>query len=550
MAHKDLAGSSRPAPRGAVRTGDIDPATPIELTVTLKGHALEPIAVPPRPPLDPAAFAERYGAPPAAVEQVTRVLGRHGLTLVAASRDRRSLRVRGTAAQVQAAFRAQLGVYRDELHQYRAREGTIAIPDELEEHVSGVFGLDQRRMIRRAPPVGMAASPAGGAKPWGVDEIEERYRFPPGDGAGQVIGIVEFGFPMGPEKALMPAYLPGDLEGFCRAQGRPVPDVTILPVTHAPLDPKTFEALLKQLPEQVGKLLRYAAGEMMMDVEIVAGLCPRSRILVYVSTFDEKGWIDLLDLVLGGDPATPSMLSISYGLNEDHPNWSDAARREIELRLHGAALQGITVCASAGDDGSGSHETDGRAHVAYPASSPHVLAVGGTMLAGAAAHAQEVVWWEAPGVRQPDGTGGATGGGVSTRFHRPSWQPGPETSLNAGGIDGRIVPDVAALAGPPGYDIVMHGARGSHGGTSAAAPVWAALLARLAAQHGGRRFLPPLLYVGQGKAEPAGKACRDITQGNNASAPSPGKGYEAKVGFDPVSGWGVPDGEALLKALR
>jgi kumamolisin len=549
MTHKDLAGSGRPAPQGAVRAGDLDPAMPIELTVTLKGPPLPPVGAAPPPPLDAAAFAQRYGAPPAAVETVTRALGGHGLTVLAVSRDRRSLKVRGTAAQVGSAFQARLGIFRDEHHrEFRGREGTVAIPDDLHALVSGVFGLDQRRMIRRSPPVAMAADAAGGGRPWSVAEIEERYRFPPGDGRGQAIGIVEFGFPMGPDKALMPAWLPDDLEAFCRAQGRPVPQVALLPAGHPLLDAKTFEALLPKLPDQVGRLLRYATGETMMDVEIVAGLCPQAKILVYVSTFDEKGWIDLLDQVLGGDPATPSVLSISYGLNEDHPNWSAAALGEIELRLHAAALQGITICAAAGDDGSGAHDTDDRAHVVYPAASPHVLAVGGTMLSGSGPRAAEVTWWEAPGTRLPDGTGGATGGGVSTRFRRPSWQPGAARSLNPGAIDGRVVPDVAALAGPPGYDIVMQGKRGSHGGTSAAAPVWAALLARLFAA-GGRRFVPPLLYAAKAGGKPPGAACRDITEGHNASAPNPGKGYKAAPGFDPVCGWGVPDGKALQKAL-
>ncbi|MFO1057829.1 MAG: protease pro-enzyme activation domain-containing protein [Dongiaceae bacterium] len=129
MAHRDLAGSSRPAPQGAVRAADLDPATPIELTVTLKGRALDPVGASPRPPLEAAAFAERYGAPAAAVDQVTKALARHGLKVLAASRDRRSLRVRGTAAQIQAAFQVQLGVWRDEhKREYRAREGRSPFP--------------------------------------------------------------------------------------------------------------------------------------------------------------------------------------------------------------------------------------------------------------------------------------------------------------------------------------------------------------------------------------------------------------------------------------
>ena len=133
-------------------------------------------------------------------------------------------------------------------------------------------------------------------------------------------------------------------------------------------------------------------------------------------------------------------------------------------------------CASrAGDDGSADEETDGRAHIDFPASSPHALAVGGTMLSGAT----DVVWWESPGERTGSG-GGATGGGVSVVFPRPSWQDVQITSINAGSIDGRVIPDIAALAGPPLYDLIFAGQDQPNGGTSASTPLWAALIALMA----------------------------------------------------------------------
>jgi kumamolisin len=158
---------------------------------------------------------------------------------------------------------------------------------------------------------------------------------------------------------------------------------------------------------------------------------------------------------------------------------------------------------------------------------------------------EEVVWWNAPGDRSQHG-GGSTGGGVSVRFRRPKWQDVRVKSRNAGGPDGRVVPDVAALAGPPGYSLVFDGQPTMNGGTSAAAPLWAALIARIAAQTTRRkpRFLTPLLYAERS----AGTGFTDITKGNNAS-PQPGFGYDAKPGYDAVTGWGVPNGEALLASL-
>jgi kumamolisin len=163
--------------------------------------------------------------------------------------------------------------------------------------------------------------------------------------------------------------------------------------------------------------------------------------------------------------------------------------------------------------------------------------------------ATDVVWWQSPGERTSSG-GGSTGGGVSVEFARPSWQDVRVASLNADSIDGRIVPDIAALAGPPLYDFIFTGKDWANGGTSAATPLWAALLARLASGGWKPGFFTPLLYKPGSSGQPLGaSACVDVTSGDNTS-PSPGKGYGAGPGFDAVSGWGVPNGTALLAALR
>ena len=141
--------------------------------------------------------------------------------------------------------------------------------------------------------------------------------------------------------------------------------------------------------------------------------------------------------------------------------------------------------------------------------------------------------------------GGSTGGGVSQRFKRPEWQNVHVRSLNPGGFDGRIVPDVAALAGLPGYSIVFQGQPRMNGGTSASAPLWAALVARIAGAAPG--FLAPLLYGEGADGRVRGvSGCKDITKGNNRT-PKPGFGYEAAEGFDAVTGWGVPNGRALTR---
>jgi kumamolisin len=286
----------------------------------------------------------------------------------------------------------------------------------------------------------------------------------------------------------------------------------------------------------------------MMDVEIIAGLCPKADIVVYFSTFDQGGWVDLLNAAIRKKPST---LSVSWGLAEDDPEWSANAITAIQDRLNAARLLGITVCVSAGDDGSGDQIDDGKGHVDFPASSPFALAVGGTMLTGSGASVKEVVWFEAPGTRS--GGGGATGGGVSVKFARPAWQAVKIASINTGSLDGRVIPDISALAGQPFYALTFAGKPSPNGGTSASAPLWAALLARIngnlppAKQ---QRFVTPLLYQKGPNGKAVGAvATRDITTGTNASSPKPGKGYKAGTGFDAATGWGVPDGVKLQAAL-
>jgi len=290
----------------------------------------------------------------------------------------------------------------------------------------------------------------------------------------------------------------------------------------------------------------------MMDTEIIAGLCPKAAISVYFAHDTQKGWVDMLDRVIRDRPV---VFSMSWGATEDGDDWAPAAVDAINERLHVAAALGITICASAGDDGSSDEQKDGRAHCAFPASSPFVLAVGGTQMQHHEGQLIERVWHKKPGRRTPNRKrrSGATGGGVSARFPRPKWQDVKVKSLNKGSIDGRVVPDVTALSGPPWYAMVLDGKWTTGGGTSASAPLWAALLARINAllpKEKRQRFLTPWLYKPSCLGEPLGKhVCHDVTIGHNASIPHPGKGYAAGHGFDAASGWGTPIGTSLLLAL-
>jgi len=356
------------------------------------------------------------------------------------------------------------------------------------------------------------------------------YGFPPGDGGGESIGLLEFGG----------GYFPDDLAKFCE-------------LVDAPNSAKILPISVDQTPTDSSDDV---AGEVMLDVEIVAALCPKATIPVYFAEWSERGWIDILDAAIHDTTNSPTILSISYGLPEGLDTWTDQALDQVDEALQEAAHLGVTVCVAAGDDGTDAQVGDGYAHVNFPASSPHVLAVGGTNLSAPdrETRASETVWMQGDGMRA-DG-GGSTGGGVSAHFPRPAWQEFGENSINPQGLAGRCLPDVAALANFSGYLLVVDGAAQPNGGTSAAAPLWASLLARINAAlvAGGKPrvgYLTPLLYgAGPQAGKTLGQAtCFDVTSGDNSTAAAV-RGYQARPGFDCVTGWGSPNGAELLSALR
>jgi kumamolisin len=258
---------------------------------------------------------------------------------------------------------------------------------------------------------------------------------------------------------------------------------------------------------------------------------PEVQQLVYFAPNTDQGFVDAVSTAVQASP-TPAAVSISWGAAEDL--WTEQTRLALDDAFADAAALGVTVVASSGDWGAADQLTDGKQHVDFPASSPHVLSCGGTSLTADTSTgviAAETVWNNGVGKH-------ATGGGVSMFFPRPSYQS------SCGAPDsGRGVPDVAAVADPQtGYMVLVHGKSYPAGGTSAVAPLWAALVARLG-QHLGRPLglLQPLLYK---DSRPAVLTAgfRDVTAGDN-------QGYPASPGWDPCTGLGSPDGTALLAVL-
>jgi kumamolisin len=236
----------------------------------------------------------------------------------------------------------------------------------------------------------------------------------------------------------------------------------------------------------------------------------------------------------------PDVLVICYGAPEDKgsgTSWTTMATEQSDQALAVAALRGISVVVSCGDNGAAGMPLSTRVLADYPASSPWVLGCGGTtVLPDNAGTDREIVW--------NDGLG-ASGGGVSAITPRPSWQdsagvPDPVDAWERPDFHGRGVPDVSAVADLTTGVAVVDAAGNTvmGGGTSVSAPVWAALLARCREQSGAPLgFVTPLLYERR-------SGVRDVPKGDNGA-------YAAKAGaWDPCTGLGVPDGRTICDVVR
>jgi kumamolisin len=520
-----LPGSERTPLTGADMIGPVDSGLRIEVTLVTRRRAdLPPDLVTGPSVLSRAEMAERHGTDPADLALISEVLARHAIVVTGADPGARRVKATGTVGAFGEAFGASLTMVRSPhptarqgLTEHRYREGGLRLPAELGGIVLAVLGLDDRPQarpqVRRAPAAAARDAAAPPPVSYTPDQVAGLYRFPAGtDGTGRIIAIIELGGGFGT----------GELSTYFSGLGIATPDVTAVGVDGG--------------ANQPGQDPSGADGEVLLDIEVAGAAAPGARQIVYFAPNTDQGFVDALTTAVHAAP-TPTVVSISWGASEDA--WTAQARSALDQAIADAAALGVTVCAAAGDNGSGDGQSDGQAHADFPASSPHVLACGGTSLRGdpaAGTIASETVWNDGPG-------GGATGGGISDAFSLPGWQSPAGVPARAGGGTGRGVPDVAGNADPAtGYQVLVDGQRTVLGGTSAVAPLWAALICRLA-QATGASFgmMQTSLYAGV-SAGTAVAGFRDITSGNNGA-------YPAGPGWDACTGLGAPDGTALLARL-
>ena len=497
----ELANSKRDAPR-AERVGDVPDDRPVLLTVVLKPGAELPAQGEVRP-MSRSQFRARYATPDNTLDTVAQLAASHGLRVVAADPAAHVVRLAGTYGQARAAFQpAALGRYRIDGRDLVARHGVLRVPEELAGHVVAVLGFDQRPVAR---PHFRLRPNASRASTFDPATVAARYGFPTdADGTGQAIALIELGG----------GYDAGEVAAYFAGKGvQRTGKLVAVPLDGAANAPDRQPAG----PD----------GEVQLDIDVAGAVAPGADLVVYFAPNLGRGFLDAILAALHDQANNPSVISISWGGPE--VGWSAQDIAAMEQAFQSATALGVTVLAASGDDGAQDNAGDGRLHVDYPASSAFVLGCGGTRLPRSG---PEVAWNDGPGR-------GATGGGFSALFPVPSWQQAAVGNApgQRGTAAGRGVPDVAGDADPAtGYNVSVGGHATVAGGTSAVAPLWAALIA-LANQLLGRRagFVNPVLY-----AHP--DAFNDVTSGNN-------NGFEAGPGWDPVTGLGTPKGAAVVAAL-
>ncbi|QGZ63468.1 S53 family peptidase [Paraburkholderia acidisoli] len=538
MTRHPVANSDHPTPGGAQCVGSCDPAEHFDIVLILRRQSsaefhelVDKLASndPSAKPISREEYERRFGASADDVKRVEQFATSHGLQVAHADPAARRVVLSGTVQQYNAAFGVDLQRFEHQVGKskfhFRQPNGPVHLPDDVHEVVTAVVGLDNRAKAQPhfrlnhaptssdpsiRPPIRAASAVSNSFTPL---QLAELYDFPPGDGKGQCIALVEMGG----------GYDTADLSAYFKGLGVSAPTVEAVSVdqaNNAPTgDPNGPDA------------------EVTLDIEIAGALAAAALIAVYFAPNSEAGFVDAVSAALHDSQRKPSVISISWGAPES--SWSQQSLSALNDALQTAVALGVTVCAASGDSGSSDGMSDGADHVDFPASSPYALGCGGTHVSASGGQiTRETVWGSA--AAGGNGDDGATGGGVSSTFALPAWQKGLRVVRGSGGAGALVrrgVPDVAADADPAtGYVVRVGGTDTVVGGTSAVAPLWAALLTRINATRGTAvGFVNAKLY-----AQPA--AFNDITSGSNGD-------YSAAPGWDACTGLGTPVGSKVASAL-
>jgi subtilase family serine protease len=567
-------GSAPAVPANAHAAGAVAASTPIHITVTLESRDpaglaafANAVSTPGSPSyrhyITPAEFARRFGATPGAVQAVESSLKSHGLVPGSVSPNSLSIPVTATAGQLSQAFSTSFA-------RVALASGKTAIVNQeapsvdpgVAGDVQAVIGLDTlstaKPLLVQSHHAATAASPhvvpaTGGPEPcaaasavganeggYTADQIAAAYGLSGlyqsrDEGAGQTVAILE-----------LEPYDPGDISAFDQCYG-----ATTVPTTVA---------------VDGGAGSGAGAGEAALDIENVIGLAPQAKVDVYEGPNSGTGPYDVMNAIISQRAA--QVVTTSWGQCEDLEGFGQANSESTLFQE--AAAQGMTIVSASGDDGSEDcFPTPQTLQVDDPASQPYVTGVGGTTLTAnptTGTRLGETVWNDGPSI-------GASGGGISSFWQMPAYQKDAPGSLHvingnssaepcsAPSGDCREVPDVSADGDPnTGYVIYWNGSNSALppatvgwqvvGGTSAAAPAWAALIALTNASAGCAGtpigFANPALY--HAGATAYSSDFNDVVSGNNDMTGAFGL-FPAGSGYDMTTGLGSPNGTALAQSL-
>ncbi|HCI80061.1 MAG TPA: hypothetical protein DHW02_10270 [Ktedonobacter sp.] len=494
-------------------------------------------------------IAQRYALSDTQVTQVRAWLTKNGFTVTSVDALHSSIQVTASVGTIENALHIQLQAHSILGHEFFIQSGEPTLPHAIASLVQSITGLDNFALPDFKPPFMLAHSATtsnADCANYGANNTLTRNKLAAAyqvnqlyqqniQGQGMTIGVAEFGEP----------YSPNDIANYAACVGIGTPQIENINVD--------------------GNLAAGSGqGEAAMDLELIAGLAPEAHILDYQADTNSVSFAQALVDVFNrvATDHRVQVLSVSYGTGEN--SFSSTELDAVNRSLRTLAAEGISVFVSSGDCGAYALRLRQPqvAEVSFPASAPYAIAVGGTHLEvnNSDTRISETAWGGDDGLPVCQNDWGS-GGGVSqeSSFHLPSWQIGPGTTTHYDGSADHVittafpptpvaapnglrqVPDVAAAA-YPNIAIYYQGSWIASGGTSAAAPIWAAgaLLIDQGLHQQGKSPLGgvPELYT---LANQAGShhPYTDITQGNNLF-------YTATSGWDYVTGWGSPNFQDIL----
>ncbi len=464
--------------------------------------------------LSPGRFAEKYGPSAEDYEKVTSFARSRGFIITGTHAGRMVVEATATVAEIENAFQIRMSVYPHptEKRTFYAPENEPSVPVDVP--ILDMTGLDNlnesRPLISKVTSIEKGADapvPEGyGSGPQGTytsPDLRGAYAPDvPMEGSGQRVALLEFD-----------ACYPGDVSHYERVTGLP----------HVPL----ATVLVNGATGQPGP----DNGEPALDAELAIAMASGlSEIILYEAPPLVSSYVSVLMRMADDDSA--QQLSSSW-------NPPSGPNQTVDQIFRQMAAQGQSFFQASGDDGA---YTNG---VKQSAGNPNVTIVGGTSLDYDSywGYGSESVW--------SGSSSNASGGGVSTIYSIPSWQMGIDMSANGGSTKWRNAPDVAMIAGGV-FACIDNGKEATVEGTSVASPLWAAFtaLANQEAEFYGVPpvgFLNPALYT-IGKSPTYYSYFHDVTAGDNTTIRSPSR-YYATAGYDLCTGWGSPNGQALIDAL-